>query len=74
MTLVNNFEYSTGSFIPKQAAHELDKGDLKVIEDFHKLYFKLLEKKSGLQLFMARSPDWEGSGRSLALPRIVNTT
>ena len=44
MTLVNNFEYSTGSFIPKQAAHELDKGDLKVIEDFHKLYFKLLEK------------------------------
>ena len=44
MTLVNNFEYSTGSFIPKQAAHELDKGDLKVIEDFHKLYSKLLEK------------------------------
>ena len=29
---------------PEQAAHELDKGDLKVIEDFHKLYFKLLEK------------------------------
>jgi len=50
MTSVNNFEYSTGSFIPKQAAHELDNDDLKVIEDFHKLYFKLLEKKSGLQL------------------------
>ena len=50
MALVDKFEYSTGSFVPEQAAHELGKADLKVIEDFHKLYFKLLEKKSGLQL------------------------
>ena len=50
MTLVNSFEYSTGSFIPEQAAHELAEADLKVIDDFHNLYFKLLEKKSGLQL------------------------
>ena len=50
MALVDKFEYSTGSFIPEQAAHELGKADLKVVEDFHNLYFKLLEKKSGLQL------------------------
>ena len=50
MALVDKFEYSTGSFVPEQAAHEFGKADLKVIEDFHKLYFKLLEKKSGLQL------------------------
>lgn len=50
MTTVNKFEYSTGSFIPEQAAHKLNRDELKVVEDFHKLYFKLLEKKSGLQL------------------------
>ena len=44
MVLVNSFEYSSGSFIPDQAVHELDKEELKLIEDFHKLYFKLLEK------------------------------
>ena len=40
----------TGIFFPEQNAHNLSKQDLKTVESFHNLYFKLLEKKSGLQI------------------------
>ena len=45
-----NFKYDEGVFFPEQNAHNLSKQDLKTVESFHNLYFKLLEKKSGLQI------------------------
>ena len=50
MKIVNKFEYSVGSFFAEQQEHILDDGQRKIVEDFHSLYFELLEKKSGLQL------------------------
>ena len=45
-----NFKYDEGIFFPEQNAHNLSKQDLKTVASFHNLYFKLLEKKSGLQI------------------------
>lgn len=39
-----NFKYDEGVFFPEQNAHNLSKQDLKTVESFHNLYFKLLEK------------------------------
>ncbi|MDA8768034.1 cephalosporin hydroxylase family protein, partial [Planktomarina temperata] len=50
MTLVNAFKYSSGSFFPEQAEHVLNNDELQIVENFHNLYFRLLEKRSGLQI------------------------
>ena len=44
------FTFEQGNFYPIQEKHNLTPEDKKVIENFHRLYFNMLEKKSGLQI------------------------
>ena len=44
------FSLEEGNFCPIQEKHNLTLENKKVIEDFHRLYFNMLEKKSGLQI------------------------
>ena len=44
------FSLEEGNFYPIQEKHNLTLENKKVIEDFHRLYFNMLEKKSGLQI------------------------
>ena len=46
----NKYDYEIGEFFPIENIHPLSKTDQKIIDDFHKLYFKLLEKQSGLEI------------------------
>lgn len=47
---LSKFCFELGDFYPFQNKHELTIEQIKIIENFHKLYFELLEKKSGLQI------------------------
>lgn len=44
------FNYDLGNFYPEQIEHDLSLDQLSQVKNFHKLYFNLLEKKSGLQI------------------------
>ena len=46
----STFEYKLGEFFPEQKAHDLSQSEVEIVEEFHKLYFDKLEKKSGLQV------------------------
>ena len=47
---LSKFSFELGNFYPFQNEHELTIEQITIIENFHKLYFELLEKKSGLQI------------------------
>jgi cephalosporin hydroxylase len=50
-TIFEEFSYCLGDFLPISDDHfPLDKLDQKIVDDFHNLYFRLNEKKSGLML------------------------
>ena len=44
------YDYKLGSFFVNDEAVSLDNNEQRIVDDFHNLYFKHLERKSGLQI------------------------
>ncbi len=50
LDIKNEYDYEIGDFFPIIDIYPLNKTDQEIIDKFHKLYFKLLEKRSGLEI------------------------